>query len=156
MRGLTEKRLRELMLKGKIKGFTHAAKPHHPQQARAKNKKTGGFKAKHKSAGLSWLQSSLHYWCKDQGLKLVREHRICKDRMWRFDFAIPALKIAVEFEGGIFLHNSGHKTAKHYTKDTDKYNRATADGWKVIRITAMNYKTVLSILNSIINGKKDI
>ena len=42
---------------------------------------------------------------------------------------------------------AGHGTAKHFTKDTDKYNLATVLGWRVIRVTALNYTTVLKTLN---------
>ena len=40
------------------------------------------------------------------GLDLVwpeREFRFC-ERRWRFDFAWPSHKVAVEIDGGIFIH----------------------------------------------------
>ena len=83
---------------------------------------------------------------------MVREHRFDELRKWRFDFAWPALKIACEYEGGIFMQRSGHNTARHYTKDTDKYNHAAVKGWKVVRVTAMNYETALERLNEIVQN----
>lgn len=59
-------------------------------------------------------------------------------RMFRFDWAIPSLKIAVEYEG-LFSEKSGHLTVSGYTKDCTKYNLAVANGWRVLRYTAKNY-----------------
>lgn len=103
-----------------------------------------------KSKALIWLEWNLQYWCNSKALTLETEYRFCPGRGWRFDFAIPAMMTAVEYEGGIFLAKSGHNTAKHYTKDTEKYNRASLLGWKVIRVTAMNYTTAIQALNAIV------
>lgn len=59
-------------------------------------------------------------------------------RKFRFDWAIPSLKIAVEFEGIISI-KSRHTTKTGYTKDTEKYNLAAINGWLVLRYTAINY-----------------
>jgi len=56
----------------------------------------------------------------------------CNDRKWRFDFAWPAIMLAVEIEGGIY-QGGGHTTLSGYTKDCEKYNRAAMDGWTVLR-----------------------
>lgn len=61
-------------------------------------------------------------------------------REWRFDFAVPALKVAFEYEG-IFSKKSRHTTVSGYTKDIEKYNAAAIDGWIVIRATAMTMKS---------------
>lgn len=103
-----------------------------------------------KPKALIWLEWNILYWCNENALTMEQEYKFCPDRGWRFDFAIPALKIAVEYEGGIFMQTSGHNTAKHYTKDTEKYNRAAVLGWKVIRVTALNYTTALQALNSMV------
>jgi hypothetical protein len=58
---------------------------------------------------------------------------------FRFDWAIPDLKIAIEYEG-LFSEKSRHTTVKGYTKDCIKYNLAALLGWKVLRYTALNYK----------------
>ncbi len=63
------------------------------------------------------------------------EYRFHKVRLWRFDFAWPSRKIALEIEGGTW--NGGrHVTGAGYAKDCEKYNEATISGWKVIRATA--------------------
>jgi very-short-patch-repair endonuclease len=71
----------------------------------------------------------------------VEELQFHDVRKFRFDWAIPSMKIAIEYEG-IFSKKSGHTTVGGYTKDCDKYNLATLEGWKVLRYTAKNYKQI--------------
>ena len=59
----------------------------------------------------------------------VHPHRT---RDWRFDFAIPELQLAVEYEG----RGKGHLSWTHYAKDCEKYTWAAILGWVVVRITA--------------------
>ncbi len=107
---------------------------------------------KKKSAALDWIGWNLLAWSAEQALVLEEEYLFHVERKWRFDWAIEKLMIAVEFEGGIFQQNSGHNTAKHYTKDAEKYNAAAALGWRVVRLTALNYKSMHSHLNFIIKN----
>lgn len=69
----------------------------------------------------------------------VEELQFHPDRKFRFDWAIPDLMIAIEYEG-IISKKSGHTTISGYTKDCEKYNMATMRGWKTLRYTAKNYK----------------
>jgi len=55
---------------------------------------------------------------------------------WHIDWAIVDYKIAVELEGGIWMAGKGHVNGKTYHDNCDKYNRLTADGWRVLRFTA--------------------
>jgi very-short-patch-repair endonuclease len=142
----TEKQLHDKKKQGKIRDYRF------PKREKKNSKIPGNIIPAKKSKALEWLELNLQYWCNERALTLEREVVFDEKRKWRFDFAIRSYKIAVEFEGGIFLKNSGHNTAKHYTKDTEKYNRAQVLGWKVIRITAMNYETVLEQLNEIIKN----
>ena len=80
----------------------------------------------------------------------VEEHQFDPVRKYRFDWAIPELKIAIEYEG-IFSKKSGHTTVSGYTKDCDKYNLATVHGWKILRYTAKNYKNFPKELKNIVN-----
>ena len=60
------------------------------------------------------------------------EFRFHPTRQWRFDWAMPHLMVAVEFEGkGI-----GHFNFADYSDDCEKYSEAAILGWKVIRVTA--------------------
>lgn len=61
-----------------------------------------------------------------------REYRFAADRLWRFDFAWPAHKLAVEVEGGIFTAGR-HSRGTGLLADMEKYNRAALDGWRVLR-----------------------
>jgi very-short-patch-repair endonuclease len=63
-----------------------------------------------------------------------REYRFDGTRQWRFDFAWPTVKIAVECEGGIWTQGR-HTRALGFEADCDKYNAATVQGWKVLRFT---------------------
>lgn len=72
------------------------------------------------------------------GLHFVEELQFDQKRKFRFDWAIPELMLAVEYEG-IFSEKSGHTTLSGYTKDVTKYNLAIKRGWKVLRYTADNY-----------------
>jgi hypothetical protein len=54
-------------------------------------------------------------------------------RKWRFDVAIPALKIAAEYQGGIFLRRGGgHQTVGGMRRDWEKINEAQLMGWMVL------------------------
>ena len=61
----------------------------------------------------------------------VREWRFC-ERMWRFDFAWPEKKVAVEVEGGVWIQGR-HARGTGFIGDCEKYNRAALLGWKVLR-----------------------
>lgn len=93
-----------------------------------------------------WMSKNIHLWCIQKHVSLEKEHKFHPDRKWRFDWAIPEIMIAIEYEG-VFSEISRHTTAKGYTGDADKYNSAQALGWKVLRFTAMNYKTLITELN---------
>ena len=62
------------------------------------------------------------------------EYRFHDTRRWRFDFAWPEYRLAVEVEGGQWV-NGRHQRSKGYEGDCEKYNEAALDGWKVLRFT---------------------
>ena len=63
------------------------------------------------------------------------EYRFHEVRQWKFDFAFPAKKVAVEIEGGV------HRIKGRFQRDIEKYNTATLMGWKVLRYTPAMIKT---------------
>ena len=69
----------------------------------------------------------------------VEELQFHDVRQFRFDWAIPQWKLAIEYEG-LMSKKSGHTTIGGYTKDCIKYNLAQLEGWKVLRYTAKNYQ----------------
>ena len=66
------------------------------------------------------------------------EHKFHPVRKWRFDFALPSLLIAFEFEGGVFTQGR-HSRGVGLSADCDKYNEAQRLGWKVYRFTAWHF-----------------
>ncbi|SIO50699.1 hypothetical protein SAMN05444172_2597 [Burkholderia sp. GAS332] len=63
-----------------------------------------------------------------------REFAFADGRRWRFDFAWPDLRLAVECEGGI--HSGGrHTRGAGFEQDARKYLAAAIDGWQVVRVT---------------------
>ena len=71
---------------------------------------------------------------KNAGLPLPEaEYRFYPKRKWRFDFAWPKEKVAVEQEGGTWTNHSRHTRGSGFLKDCEKYNKAALLGWKVLR-----------------------
>ena len=69
-----------------------------------------------------------------------REYRFHPARKWRFDFAWPAQRVAVEIEGGLW--NGGrHGTALGMLADMEKYNAAACLGWLVLRFSERHLNT---------------
>jgi len=62
----------------------------------------------------------------------VREYKFTKHRRWKFDFACPALMIAIEIEGGVWSKGR-HTRPTGFIQDMEKYNYAAWMGWKVLR-----------------------
>lgn len=62
-----------------------------------------------------------------------REYRFAPPRRWRFDFAWPESKVAVEVEGGRFV-GGAHISVAGLERDVEKYNEAALAGWRVIRV----------------------
>jgi very-short-patch-repair endonuclease len=56
------------------------------------------------------------------------------NRKWRFDYAWPDEKMAVELEGSVFRQGR-HTRGRGYMADCEKYNAATIQGWTVLRYT---------------------
>ena len=62
------------------------------------------------------------------------EYRFHPVRKWKFDFAWPRVKVAVEIEGGAFSKGR-HTRGKGFEGDCEKYNAALDAGWRVYRFT---------------------
>jgi hypothetical protein len=79
--------------------------------------------------------------CQAHGVPVpVREYRFHPPRLWRFDYAWPALKVALEQEGGAFT-NGRHTRGTGFVHDLEKYNTAILDGWKVFRVTPQQIRS---------------
>lgn len=69
-----------------------------------------------------------------KGVELEAEWRFHPTRRWRFDYAIPALKIAIEIDGGVWEYGR-HNNPQGYINDMEKLNTAASMGWLVLRFT---------------------
>ena len=78
----------------------------------------------------------------------TEEFEFLQDRKFRFDWAIPSCKVAIEYEG-VFSKKSRHTNVNGYTTDCEKYNLAMIEGWKVLRYTAKNYNDLSRDLKKI-------
>lgn len=73
--------------------------------------------------------------CIHRGLgKPEKEYRFHPTRKWRFDYAFPDEKIALEVEGGIWTRGR-HTRGKGVLGDMTKYNEAAIMGWTLLRTT---------------------
>lgn len=71
----------------------------------------------------------------------VTELQFHPSRKWRFDFAWPDAKVAVEIEGGTFSgKGSRHTSGIGHHRDCDKYNAAAIAGWCVIKFTSYHLR----------------
>jgi very-short-patch-repair endonuclease len=72
----------------------------------------------------------------------VRELVFHPTRKWRFDYAWPDLKIAVEIEGGIWMNGRGaHSRPSNIERDMQKQNAGGLLGWRIFRFTPRQLKT---------------
>ena len=72
-----------------------------------------------------------------RGYRMAREHVFHPTRGWRFDFAWPELKLAVELDG-----RGRHQTVKGTRGDCEKLNAAVILGWRVLRYPATDIANV--------------
>lgn len=78
---------------------------------------------------------SLDQQCRYAGLPVpVPEFKFHPHRRWRFDWALPALSVAVEVEGGAWI-GGRHTRGAGFERDLEKYAEALILGWVVLRVT---------------------
>jgi very-short-patch-repair endonuclease len=64
------------------------------------------------------------------GWDLTPQYPFDPTRKWTLDFAWPSQKLAVEVEG------ARHRTFKGQRDDSEKFNEAVRQGWRVLRFPA--------------------
>lgn len=74
------------------------------------------------------------------GIAFEREFRFHPVRKWRFDFAFPAQKVAVEVQGGVFV-GGRHARGTGITSDCEKFSVAAGMGWRVLPVTPAQVKS---------------
>lgn len=63
------------------------------------------------------------------------EYQFLEKRKFRFDYAVPSLKIAIEINGGQFVNGRHNRGGAGYEADLEKLNLAQLEGWKVLQFT---------------------
>jgi very-short-patch-repair endonuclease len=83
----------------------------------------------------------------------IREHRFAPPRRWRFDYAWPAHRLALEVEGGTWA-GGRHVRGRGYEADCEKYSEAALRGWRVLRVTTnmLNDGRALAMLERALRG----
>lgn len=132
MKGWTEKDIKALKLGNNL----HETEP---KKNVLSNKYLINGKISHEKEAIKTVLWLLHR--EDFIEKAVEELQFSNERKFRFDWALPGVKLAIEYEG-LMSQKSGHTTIGGYTKDCEKYNLAQIEGWTVLRYTAVNYKNL--------------
>lgn len=92
----------------------------------------------------------------DLRLDCVKELEFCPGRKWRFDYALPEVKIAVEVEGGTYKTRTyRNKDGVLITTTGGRHNSATVLGWRLIRVVPaelLTNKTIDLIRQTIKNN----
>ena len=90
----------------------------------------------------------------DLKVECVKEHKFHPTRKWRFDYAIPEHKIAIEIDGGVWTQGR-HTRPQGYLNDMEKFNAAAAMGWVVLKFTPDTQHTAatLNIIRETINNR---
>lgn len=79
------------------------------------------------------IELPFHLQCKARVLPdPVAEFRFHETRKWRFDYAWPERRIAVEIDGGVWA-GGRHVHPAGYLADLEKLNAALEAGWRVLR-----------------------
>ena len=82
------------------------------------------------------------------GLKPHPQHYFHPTRRWRFDFAWPEYKLAVEIHGGIFIRG-GHNRPIQQTKDWEKQREAVRLGWRVLPFGTLDCKDMAWVVQTV-------
>ena len=106
---------------------------------------------KYSTTGVNKIQTYLDL----AGIAYVKEFLPIKGRKFRADFYLPAYNCVIEYEG-INSKKSGHLTFDGYTKNCEKYNLLSLNGYKLLRYTMKNLHQLIDNLNELKNGKFNI
>ena len=68
----------------------------------------------------------------------VAEYRFAPPRRWRFDYAWPDCRVAVEFDGGQWVAHGGRHNRD---SDREKLNYAAILGWRVLRFSNQQWES---------------
>jgi hypothetical protein len=85
----------------------------------------------------------------------IPEYRFAPPRRWRFDYAWPDHRLALEIEGGTWT-GGRHVRARGYERDCEKYSEAALRGWCVLRVTSAMLRDgrALALLQRALENRK--
>ncbi|GIV86606.1 MAG: hypothetical protein KatS3mg054_0635 [Chloroflexus sp.] len=70
------------------------------------------------------------------GIAYEREYRAVPERRFRWDFALPDVRVLVEVQGGIWMRErTGHTSGRGVRRDCEKANLAALHGWRTLFFT---------------------
>ena len=73
--------------------------------------------------------------CALHGIPLpVAEYRFSPPRRWRWDWAWPDRRIALDVNGGVWMQGK-HSRGAGQLRDFEKWSEGAAQGWRVIHVT---------------------
>ena len=74
----------------------------------------------------------------------VAEHRFSPPRRWRFDWAWPDEKVALEVQGGVFVQGR-HTRGAALLREHEKLNEAAAQGWRVLYVVPSQLESTVTL-----------
>lgn len=70
------------------------------------------------------------------GAVCLKELQFDEKRKFRFDYALPDYRLAIEIDGGIWIEGGGrHNRASGWKADQEKLNLAVTQGWRILHFT---------------------
>lgn len=91
------------------------------------------------------LEDELALQLRAAGVEYQREVPVWPGRNWRFDFAVPSHRIAIEVQGGIWRAKGAHNTGGAITRDCEKAAHAAILGWRVMPVTGDQVRKGLAL-----------
>jgi very-short-patch-repair endonuclease len=90
----------------------------------------GGVRAVEESVK-DFVAKSILARLREQFPDAVAEHRFHPVRKWRFDFAVPSARVAIEINGAIWTAGR-HSRGSGLVKEYEKMRAAAVMGWRVL------------------------
>ena len=77
------------------------------------------------------------------------EYKFDKVRKWRFDYAYPEYKLAIECNGSVWTQGR-HTRGSGFIKDMEKFNAANLQGWHILQYTPNQITEFIDDVNKFI------
>jgi len=104
---------------------------------------------KHSTTGSDFIEWKLKF----HKIEYQKEFLPIKGRKFRADFYLPKFNTIIEYEG-LNSAKSGHLTFAGYTKNCEKYNLLSMQGYTLLRFTMKNLHQVENLLLELMKNEK--